>query len=222
MHVLPAVLVVALVASTACEDNPLGAGTEPEPRPEPVRAFTYEETTSGLESLISDLMAASSEGDRATAGMLAQSLQVQEPKVWFAEVFGDDLGGQLVSEYEPVKWQFAQLVDLMAHLQRNGQTEIMVERFDTPDDKAAVAYQALALQRMAKRTPLYSVRAADRDRTKVFHLWSFVYQAGWFRWIGKTKSVAREPPPEDERAEDEPDLREFRLRDLDLARKILR
>lgn len=211
-----------LVWLAACADTGSDGSEEPRLAPEPLRPFAYEETTSGLESLFRDMMRALASGDRDRAEMLAQSLQLDAPRAWFQEVFGDELGNKLYAEYSPLLGQFGQHASLINELRKDGHTKITVERFDKPDDKAAVGYQALALQRMIKPTPLYSVRVSTPDGSKVFHIWSFVYQSGWFRWIGKTRDVAKKPAESEKLGDGAADIREFRVRDADAARKALR
>ena len=164
---------------------------------------------------MSDLIRAVAEGDRARAEILARSFELDEYETWFSEIFGAQLGPPLAEGYAPVSGQFSQLVDLIASLQAGQQIEISVEQYDTPDDPAAVAYQSLAIRRMIRHTPLYSVRLSDTSGNRTFHLWSFVYHEGLFRWIGKTRALADKPSTGDL------DLREYRIRDRKKARDRL-
>lgn len=171
----------------------------------------YEATTGDLERWGSDLFAAiaAADDDRATA--LAQGLELRDPDAWFGEHFGDERGAELAKGYGPTARELGQLVDFFTDLASNGQTHIVVERFDERGDAAAVGYQSIALETMKNKTPLYSMRIGKVGADDVFHLWSFVYDDG-FRWIGKLKSLSGEEPAV-------PDLLEYRIRDAERAAK---
>lgn len=96
----------------------------------------------------------------------------------------------VAAEYAPMA---AGQPELFAELAKQDQTRITVERFSQPDNPASVEYQSVALGRMLDATSLSSVRLASSDGDKVFHLGSFVYQPGGFRWIGKLEKVSGEP-----------------------------
>ena len=185
---------------------------------DPVRAFAYEESTAGLKKLFQDMLAAIADRDRRYARHLAKTLVLAEPEAWFKTAFGTRLGEALFAEYEPLTPDFASFADLVTQLHDNKQTRFVVERFNDADSDAATGYQALALKKMRKPVPLYSVRAVDRDNERVFHAWSFVYQDGFFRWIGKTRATASgEPDPPE--VEGDIDVREYRIRDVPTIRK---
>lgn len=203
-------MVCAAVGVVGCSDSGESKGKR-----EPLRAFQYEETKNGLEQLFTDMLAAVADDDSARAIELAESLQLKAPEAWFKRVFGDQMGPTLFADYEPLVGSFSSFVTLMKSLLERGQTRFVVERFTKPDDPAAVGFQGMALGRMDRVTPLYSVRAIDRDGSRMFHIWSFVYQDGWFRWIGKNTSVGTKIP------KDEIDVREYRLRHADAVREAL-
>lgn len=182
--------------------------------PPPVNPYTYKAGNDGLRDLMQNLLNAVAAGDRPTARVLARSLEIEDYEAWFGEYFGTELSPSLATEYKEFAGRLPQLVSLLSALRKDGHTAISVEQFDSPDDPAAAEYQSLALKRMIRATPLYSVRISNKDGTKTFHLWSFVYHDGLFRWIGKTKSLAGEP------IQGEDDLREFRIRDRKAARDI--
>lgn len=203
-----------LVILAACGETGLSSGGQDTAALEELRPFTYKETTSGLETLIRDLIEAAGSDNQARVETLARSLQLDDPQAWFRDTYGNDLGSELYREYVPVRGRLGELATLVAELSnKEGLTELRVERFTRPGDEDSVGYQSAAIERMAKPTPLYSVRLYNGDGTKVFHLWSFVYQAGWFRWVGKTKRVVEERPQGDD------DVLEYRLRHAAAASK---
>jgi hypothetical protein len=199
-------LAILPVLLAACGETGSPSVSQAKVEIEELRAFAYQETTSGLGKFIADMMAAVKAGDLDRADALAGNLQFESPQDWFREIFGDELGAELYREYVPVRGRLVELTTLLDALQKKGLTRVEVERFTRTDDDASVGYQSEALKRMVKPTPLYSVRLSNPEGTEVFHLWSFVYQRGRFRWLGKAKKVAPEPPTGDE------DLREYRLR----------
>lgn len=185
---------------------------------DPVRAFAYEESTDGLKKLFRDMLGGIADRDRRFTEHLARSLVLSEPSAFFKQTFGTRLGEALHAEYEPLTPDFASMANLLLQLYRDGQTRFVVERFTDPKDQAATGYQALALDKMRKATALYSVRAVTADSERSFHIWSFVYQRGYFRWIGKTRAAAEGEPDPPEIAGDI-DAREYRIRDLGTLRK---
>lgn len=209
---LPIVL-LALVAA-GCRGEQLTEGAPVVELP-PLKAYSYGRGEDGLQGMMTDLVDAVIAGDRAKAEMLTRSLELENHEAWFAEHFNADLGGELAKEYASSIGRVWQLADLVSALAESGQTEILVEEFDSEDNSDAVEYQSLALSRMVRKVPLYSVRLSDQKGTKTFHLWSFVYMQGRFFWIGKTKALAGEPTQGDV------DVREYRLRDRKKAREIL-
>ncbi len=217
VRALPAVLALLplLLCVQACEDDNGGTSGSGQvgPGDVAVQPYTYAETTAGLKQMFEDMAAAASGGNRAKAEVLARSLELPDPVVWFGAVFGEDPGKELSDEYETLRGNFAQIVDLLLELREGGQTVFSVERFDRAGDKAASMYQSRALSRMVKSTPLYSVRVASEDGGKVFHLWSFVYHDGRFRWIGKAKALVGGSKASVE--DGQPDVKEYRVRDAE-------
>jgi hypothetical protein len=173
----------------------------------------YPATKEGLEQLARDLIEAVGADDPTPAEFLAASLQLPDHERWFTEAFGPRLGARLAAEYEPATGRLYQIIPLVAELAGRGQTTIVVERFTSARDRDAVGYQSLALQKMKESTPLFSLRFLDpKHEDRVFHLWSFVHDEGTFRWVGKMKQVADQPP-----ADGEPDVNEIRMRDVPAA-----
>ena len=170
---------------------------------------TYEPTRRDLERLGNELFAAIAAEDVSRAEAIAESLRLPDHQAWFADHFGDDNAARLTAEYEPSARALTQLVVLFGELAENGQTEIAAERFDEVGDSASVGYQRIAMEAMKNKTPLYSMRIRKPGADDVFHLWSFVHDDG-FRWVGKLRSLSRKTPAD-------PDLLEYRIRDVDRA-----
>jgi hypothetical protein len=199
-------LAILLVLLAACGETGSSSAGQGKAEGEELRSFTYEETTSGLRKLFEDMMSAIKAGDGDRADALAGTFELKAPQDWFRDTFGDELGAELYREYAPARERLFEITTLLGALQKKGLTRVQVERFTQTGDDSAVGYQSKALERMVKPTALYSVRLQNAEGTEVFHLWSFVYQSGWFRWVGKTRKVAPEPAQGDE------DLLEYRLR----------
>ena len=211
-------LVCALLCALMSAGCPGEEASKPPRALDPIRAFAYEESSAGLKKLFQDMLGGIAERDKRYTRHLAKTLVLSAPSAWFKKHFGTRLGESLFEEYEPLTPDFASFADLMAQLHKNGQTRFVVDRFTDPKNDAATVYQALALTKMRKQIPLYSVRAIDRDNDRVFHVWSFVYQDGFFRWIGKTGAAAEGEPDPPEIGGDI-DIREYAARDAAKIRK---
>jgi hypothetical protein len=209
---------LALLAGCSGEASPKSSASDRAA----VAPIEYPETGDGLAQLFGDMLDALRDGDRARAVALANSLELSSPATWFVETFGADLGAKLSEAYTPMRGQFEQLLDVLAELIDNKQTEISVEQFSRSNDQAATGYQAQALDAMKRPTTLYSVRLSGADG--VFHMWSFVYEGKSFRWVGKMKQAAKEPRGKDGggdtgAGEDGEDPGELRGRDAKSADK---
>lgn len=155
--------------------------------------------------MLGDLIDAVRANNREEIARLTGDLALDDPKAWFTRTFGQERGALLLAEYEPVVGQFEQLADLLVGLVKAGQTDIRAEVFERAGDSGATGYQNLALAAMKQATPLYSARFTKVEDASGFHLWSFVYDGGRFRWVGKMKAVAPTSPAD-------PDLLELRER----------
>jgi len=165
----------------------------------------YGEGTEGLEQLFRDLLAAVEDHDRKRAAALIGGLELKDPKAWFRRTFGESLGAKLAAEYAPTVGNFDQLEPVLAGLVAEHETDLTVESFAKPGDPEATGYQNLALTAMVQPAPLYSVRLSTAGEDNAFHIWSFVYDAGYFRWVGKMRAVNSGEPSD-------PDLLELRTR----------
>ncbi len=202
-------LVAALgMAAASCGDNSHGAsgaaGKAVHDRAGGDDA-PYEQSAAGLEHLFRDLFAAIEDHDRKRAAALTASFELREPALWFRRTFGDAMGQKLADAYAPTAGNFDQLRHILEALVAKKQTDLDVESFSHPGDPDATGYQNLALAAMVQPTPLYSVRLRTAGKDNGFHIWSFVYDSGHFRWVGKMRAVDPGEPAD-------PDLLELRAR----------
>jgi hypothetical protein len=187
VRIVAVVIAAGLGLATACGDD------DSAKKADPASKVSYPQSTAGLEQLMGDIMGATKAG-QARADVLLRSLQLPDSKSWFREHFGDELGTTLAAGYQQVASNTTQMSALFERLIATDRIRIDVERFDGPKDDAAVGYQHKALERMKDRVPLYSVRFVKVGESHGFHLWSFAYVAGSFRWVGMMKRVYDDPP----------------------------
>jgi hypothetical protein len=169
------------------------AGTatpQPEVRPGPP---TYPDSVQGLESLMRTLVTAIQNDDAGEEARLLESMRLEDPKAWFNEVFEARIAERLIAEYQPLAGGIGHLVNALKGPIDAGQTDVKADRFDAPDMLGATGYQQVALQRMKKKVPLYSVRLSTKDGKRTFHVWSFVHHNGTFRLVGKMRQVEDKP-----------------------------
>lgn len=191
------ILLVSLVlALTACEakddgkpstgaTDTAGSGAKPaEPGPAaPATPKTYPATADGLKQQLTDVMA----GDAAALADIA----LPDPKAWFAAHF-PARADALVAEHGNIPP--AAFAALPAKLKAEGRSALHVECFSAPTDMGANGYQQEALKASAVKTELCSMRATLPGETSGFHLFNFVVVNGKWRFAGKMKNAAREPP----------------------------
>jgi hypothetical protein len=157
-------------------------------------ASRYPDGTAGLEQLFTDLCAAIAKGDKAKARALTRSLALSDARTWFTVAFGSADGQRLSAEYASAASSMEGLADALEPLVARGQTRVVIDALERPSDPDAVGYQDLALQAMKRKITLYSVRLVRPAGPETFHIWSFVYDRGGFRWIGKLKALAKGIP----------------------------
>lgn len=177
------------------------AGQKPE-------EIEYEDSRLGLELLMRDLRIAIPVDDQPEIAVLLASLRLENDEAWFKATFGDKLGSKLSSEYKPHKEEIGVLAGHLATQFEEGLIKIQVDRFQNPVT-TATGYQSEALKKMTQPVALFSVRLLSEDDKRMFHLWSFVYHQGSFRYIGKLRGVA------EKRIVDGRDLNEYRLTDAE-------
>ncbi len=150
----------------------------------------YPDTPDGLKRLMTDLYAATRDGDAKRSSALIGSLVLPRHEAWFKQVFGDRKGPQLAAEYAAVLGRFEpELAQLCAKIVKEGQSEIRVRRFDKAPDAQAVGLQNDALAAMKSPRALYSVRFVKPGQPLGQHVYSFVYADGGFRLVGKMQAV---------------------------------
>ena len=203
-----------LVVLVACSDGDAKGKSAPAPTPAPAPAPTpappptpaappevvlappsYPDTVQGLQDLMGHLVTAIQSDDPKEKVRLLDSLRLPDHRAWFRETFDAKLGDRLADEYQPIHDGIGQLVETLESVVSSGQTVPEAEQFTAPDQTGATGYQAAALKRMVKKTPLYSVRLKSPDGARTYHLWSFVHQGGTFRFVGKMKKVEDRAPP---------------------------
>ncbi len=208
------VLFCALAIGCGSDDSP------PSPPPPAAEGPASNRSNNNKEGLVRQLDAlndALKSADSQKISTELAKLTLPEPKQWFKKRFGQSNGSVLYTDYRPLANRMSQLAKEIKALRQSGLTEISIEKYDKLDDLDAVSYQTEALKAMQIPTPLYSVRMSAKKkppnrRLSAFHLWSFVYYQGSFRFIGKLKSVGTPKPFGNL------DLNEFRPRD---ARRIV-
>jgi len=172
---LPFVL-AACIAATACSGQPSKSA--------------YQNSTDGLRSLVSDLIAATKASDQPKVSAITKDLKLPNYDAWFKKTFGSDTGAKLSTEYggrvgdmeSAITAMFKKLVD-------DGQTEIQVRKFDKTGDREATGLQNDALAAMKEPTTLYSVELVKPGNTDGMHLWSWVYTDGGFHLAGKMQAI---------------------------------
>ena len=194
------------LAAMACGDD----AETPAPTVAPTETTSSNNSAAAAETaeaLVEQIQAlASAVESKDTQAIDTEIARVVLPKarVWFEQRFGGKRGPELFTDYEPLATRGRQLADEIAGLRAAGYSEISAEKYERIDDLKAVGYQTAALKAMLLSTPLYSVRLARKSPDPGFHVWSFVYDSGSFRFVGKLTSIAKRQPFGDL------DLNEFR------------
>ncbi len=195
------------VQATAAGDD-AGPARPPERQKSP-EEIRYDGTISGLERLMRDLRVALTSNDESTSAVLIASLRLPEYEAWMLRVFGNELGRALSDEYRPQSEEIGLLAEVLTEQYGKGLVDAEAYRFVTSEVLTSTGYQSAALKQMTETVPLYSVRLYSEDRKRSFHLWSFVHEAGSFRYVGKLRAVAPK------RASGGRDLNEYRLEDAE-------
>jgi hypothetical protein len=117
---------------------------------------------------------------------LLAGLRLPDFENWFKSQFGADAGQRAAEEYKPFHDDIGFLGEVLATLAKDKDV-VEVARVEHGNDADGVGYQKLALKAMAKKTPLYSVRFRGAKDKGAYHLWSFVYAGGSFRYVGKMR-----------------------------------
>jgi hypothetical protein len=150
-------------ASPKTSDAAGGTAGNPQPEVTPVPP-TYPDSVQGLESLMRSLVGAVQNDDTAEEARLLESMRLEDPKAWFAEIFEARIADRLVAEYEPLAGGIGHLVNALKGPIDAGQTDVKADRFDAPDMQGATGYQQAALAHMKKKVALYSVAPQHQGR----------------------------------------------------------
>jgi hypothetical protein len=142
----------------------------------------YPDSTSGLEHLVKDIIKAQKESDGARAESLLQTLILPNPRAWYDQVFGGDVGESPESSYEKSS---ASIPSAMAGFFLNAQAEnmnqVQVVRFDKSCDDNAGEDAFGILHARLQPVPLYELRMIHGD--KFLRLFAFAFVDGSFRYI---------------------------------------
>lgn len=158
-----------------------GQSASPSAAPSSIK-LDYPDSASGLERLVKDILKAQQGNDGQHADMLLQSLVLPNPRLWYDQVFGLDVGNEPVTIYEK---STAAVAPDLAHFFLNATAqnllEVRVVRFDGAcDDKAREDVFGILHARI-EPVPLYELRLYHGD--KFVRLFAFAYVDGGFRYV---------------------------------------
>jgi hypothetical protein len=157
---------------------------------------SYPESTDGLVKLIDDTFSAIRVGDTDRARELVRSMILPEQQAWFRKTFGDDFGAAISIEYGRRTPSMEQeLLGALEDRIRDGNTFVRVIKVESAEDENATGLQKTAIKNMRVKVPLYTVKFADRPGGTGFSLWSWVYERGSFRIVGKMDVFRNRPAP---------------------------
>jgi len=148
------------------------------------------DTLAGFRVRMEDLLRICAEGTTAEAEANARDLLMRDPRVWFQATFGADLAEGLAKEY--AIWH-ARIPGLPAEVRKNrakGRTAIFAERFDETGDVMSTAYQSIALRKAKRPLTLYSLRLVEPGDEDGWHLWSFAWVDGAYRFVGRMMALS--------------------------------
>ena len=149
---------------------------------------SYPDNVGGLTQLLMDLR----DGDGGEP--LAKTLEMKDPKAWFAKTFGDEAAAaRLAEEVQDPRRKVEQLPKVLKDLKENGRSELTVEKFEKDDDPNANGVQSFALKNAKAPLALYSVRLTPPGKPTGVHIYSFVYVDGGFRFAGPMKTLNDKP-----------------------------
>ncbi len=147
------------------------------------------EDTETLRGIIVALLNAR-RGEREHFMSLAQHLVLPEHQAWFESVFGSELGSMLGHEYGALLREMdSALPDIFGRVIDRGLTEVHVKCIEGLNDPDATGAQRDAMCNMRNPVKLYTVRFVRPGETMGISLWSFVYDKGDFRFIGKMNAL---------------------------------
>jgi hypothetical protein len=152
------------------------------------RAAPDHDRSADLVAIVEAMLRDAKRGDTAALERRARSFALRDPARWFTTTFGP-AGEALARDYGSRAPALGDLAAVFRDRAAAGQTQVTVERFTDPGDDAATGYQAAALSAMQHPVALYSVRLIADGSAEGYHLWSFVWADGGFRWVGKLREL---------------------------------
>ena len=181
------VIVALLIALVACKKDGASA-----PK-------SYPDTAEGFDAFARDLVDTIKTDRKADFMVRAKQLALPDANAWFTRVFGPETGARLLAEYQASPYpKFDQAwPDLHKIVVDKGSNTVATSRHTDPKDDLATGHQANALREMKQPVALYSLQLTRPDGEGSFRLWSFVYEGGAFRMVGKMKQAQPIDPKED-------------------------
>jgi hypothetical protein len=150
----------------------------------------YPETTDGLQKQVEDVFAALKGGDKDKASALIKAMVLPEHEAWFTKTFGAEKGKALSEEYAKQVETFEKdITKMFAARIKDGRTFASAVKIEGGEDQNATGAQKSAIGAMQQKAALYTVRLGDKPGGDGFSIWSWVYQDGQFRLVGKMRAL---------------------------------
>jgi len=111
-------------------------------------------------------------------------VRLKDPQQWFGEHFEPELARKLAEEYVARTKDRGGLARVLAKAKAAGRTELRVRRVSEPIDLQGTGLQNMALERMTRPTPLYTLQMVKPGEDSGLLLWSFAKVDGEFRFVG--------------------------------------
>ncbi len=146
----------------------------------------------GFSARMRDLLRICATGTDVEAQANVKDLMMRDARAWFSTTFGEDKADALLKEYAIWPLRIPQLPAEVRKNQAAGKTTVLAERFATPGDEMSTAYQSIALGKMQAPTPLYSLRLVKPGEKEGWHLWSFAWVGGKYRFVGRLMGLSPE------------------------------
>jgi TonB family protein len=148
----------------------------------PEAKIDYPNSPSGLEHLVKDILTAQKGNDGARADALLKSLVLPDPRAWYDQVFGVDVGNESVATYEKSATAVApSIARVLLNAGAQSFNEVSVVRFDKSCDDNAGEDAFGILHARVEPVPLYEVRLLNGN--KFIRLFAFAYVQDGFRYI---------------------------------------
>jgi TonB family protein len=186
--VLPAVVLAlaSLAGPTFVQAAPqeASAGTASSPERAPQEAMkAYPDSERGLKQLFQDLMELEKTKADAVSSEYYRSFVLPNPKEWFDETYGPDLGPWFSIQYAENGSRLPTLLKntVVGYMQEK-LTEIDVRRYESCN-RFADPHEAAILRLVKGKTPLYRVGFFQGRWGR--NTWFFAYVEGRFRYTGR-------------------------------------